>query len=118
MTIANPAALYGLKILFIMAMVPNIYIGTSGWSYKGWRGAFYPQKLPATRWLLHYASVFSTTEINGSFYRLPSIETVRKWTAEVPDDFVFCPKMSRFLTHMKKLCCVFSTPWPNTFTAC
>lgn len=46
---------------------------------------------------------FSTTEINGSFYRLPSEETVIKWTESVPDNFLFCPKMSRYLTHMKKL---------------
>jgi uncharacterized protein YecE (DUF72 family) len=80
-----------------------IHIGTSGWSYKGWRGLFYPDKLPATKWLRFYTGFFSSTEINGSFYRLPSLETVVKWTEDVPDDFLFCPKMSRFLTHMKKL---------------
>ena len=81
----------------------HIHIGTSGWSYAKWKGLFYPQKLPSSKWLDYYVNYFSSTEINGSFYRLPSIETVEKWTAQVPDDFVFCPKMSRFLTHMKKL---------------
>lgn len=84
-------------------MAACIHIGTSGWSYKNWKGLFYPQDLPSTRWLDYYTRFFSTTEINGSFYRLPSVETVKKWTALVPDNFIFCPKMSRFLTHMKKL---------------
>jgi uncharacterized protein YecE (DUF72 family) len=81
----------------------HIHIGTSGWSYQKWKGLFYPQKLPSAKWLDYYTQFFSTTEINGSFYRLPSIETVEKWTALVPDNFLFCPKMSRYLTHMKKL---------------
>jgi uncharacterized protein YecE (DUF72 family) len=81
----------------------NIHIGTSGWSYAGWKGPFYPAKLASAKWLSYYNSLFSTTEINGSFYRLPTIETVEKWTASVTDDFIFCPKMSRYLTHMKKL---------------
>jgi uncharacterized protein YecE (DUF72 family) len=84
-------------------MADRIHIGTSGWSYQAWKGSFYPQKLPSTQWLQHYATFFDSTEINGSFYRLPSVETVVKWTQTVPDDFLFCPKMSRFLTHMKKL---------------
>lgn len=84
-------------------MADQIHIGTSGWSYTHWKGLFYPQKLPSTKWLQHYVTFFDSTEINGSFYRLPSEETVVKWTETVPADFIFCPKMSRFLTHMKKL---------------
>lgn len=84
-------------------MLNNIHIGTSGWSYKHWKGIFYPAKLAAAKWLPFYAQTFSTTEINGSFYRLPSQETVIKWTEQVSAGFVFCPKMSRYLTHMKKL---------------
>ena len=84
-------------------MADNIHIGTSGWSYKHWKNLFYPQGLAATKWLSYYTAIFSTTEINGSFYRLPSAETVEKWTERVPADFIFCPKMSRYLTHMKKL---------------
>jgi uncharacterized protein YecE (DUF72 family) len=81
----------------------NIHVGTSGWSYKHWKGDFYPQKLAAARWLDYYTKYFHTTEINGSFYRLPSEDTVIKWTEQVPPGFIFCPKMSRYLTHMKKL---------------
>ena len=84
-------------------MAPKIHIGTSGWSYKHWKGLFYPQKLKASEWLSWYARHFKTTEINGSFYRLPKEETVINWTKQVPADFIFCPKMSRYLTHMKKL---------------
>lgn len=88
---------------FVKRVSTNIHIGTSGWSYKAWKGLFYPQELSSSKWLDYYQTIFSTTEINGSFYRLPSVETVEKWTAQVPDDFLFCPKMSRFLTHLKKL---------------
>lgn len=84
-------------------MAGSIHIGTSGWSYKHWRGLYYPPKLPARLWLSYYAKEFNTTEINGSFYRIPTIETVENWMAQVPKGFVFCPKMSRFLSHMKKL---------------
>lgn len=91
------------KIYFVKGVKGTILIGTSGWSYKHWKDAFYPPKLAATKWLPFYASVFSTTEINGSFYRLPSEETVAKWTGQVPENFLFCPKMSRYLTHLKKL---------------
>ncbi|RYF86453.1 MAG: DUF72 domain-containing protein [Chitinophagaceae bacterium] len=84
-------------------MREQIHVGTSGWSYKHWKDVFYPPKLAATKWLPFYTTVFHTTEINGSFYRLPSEDTVKKWVETVPDDFVFCPKMSRYLTHMKKL---------------
>jgi uncharacterized protein YecE (DUF72 family) len=84
-------------------MKGNIHIGTSGWSYKHWKGIFYPRKLKATEWIRFYSEHFQCTEINGSFYKLPTEETVIEWTKKVPDNFLFCPKMSRFLTHMKKL---------------
>jgi uncharacterized protein YecE (DUF72 family) len=81
----------------------SIHIGTSGWSYKHWKGVFYPAKLKTAEWITFYAQQFKATEINGSFYKLPSKETVIEWMGKVPTDFMFCPKMSRFLTHMKKL---------------
>src|ERR671932_373390 len=55
----------------------KLYIGTSGWTYDGWRGPFYPVEVPKKNWLIAYAGQFRTTEINGSFYRTPSLETVR-----------------------------------------
>jgi uncharacterized protein YecE (DUF72 family) len=81
----------------------KVHIGTSGWSYKHWKDLFYPHKLRTADWLKYYATQFQSTEINGCFYRIPSIETVVNWTEQVPPGFTFCPKMSRFLTHMKKL---------------
>lgn len=84
-------------------MKSRIHIGTSGWSYKHWKEIFYPQKLKATEWITFYSEYFKITEINASFYRLPLKENVINWTKQVPRDFMFCPKMSRYLTHMKKL---------------
>lgn len=84
-------------------MAGNIYIGTSGWSYKHWKGIYYPDKTRSADWLDFYANDFEVTEINASFYRLPKEETVISWAEKVPKNFKFCPKMSRYLTHMKKL---------------
>ena len=81
----------------------TVLVGTSGWQYQDWRGAFYPQGLAQTAWLAHYAQRFATVEINASFYRLPDRERFKVWASSTPDDFVLCPKVSRYLTHMKKL---------------
>lgn len=80
-----------------------LLIGTSGWTYEGWRGALYPSKLSKKHWLRFYASRFSSTEINGSFYRTPSPETVRGWRDQTPAEFVFAWKASKFITHWKRL---------------
>jgi len=82
---------------------PAIHIGTSGWSYKHWKKIFYPEGLKQTDWLKFYADHFATTEINTSFYHLPATATTAHWKEKSPADFIFCPKMSRYLTHMKKL---------------
>jgi uncharacterized protein YecE (DUF72 family) len=81
----------------------SVWIGTSGWTYAGWRGTFYPKDVPARLWLSWYAKHFATTEINGSFYRTPSLQAVRRWRDETPDDFVFAWKASKFITHWKRL---------------
>jgi uncharacterized protein YecE (DUF72 family) len=78
-------------------------VGCSGWNYKTWRVAFYPNALPADRWLEFYASRFDTVEINNTFYRLPERSTFAMWHEKVPKDFLFAVKASRFLTHMKRL---------------
>ena len=74
---------------------PDIHIGTSGFSYKHWKGLFYPEGLKATGWLLFYAERFKITEINASFYHLPLKKTVEGWEPKTPKDIKFCPKMSR-----------------------
>jgi uncharacterized protein YecE (DUF72 family) len=80
-----------------------IRIGCSGWNYRHWRGAFYPEKLPQKRWFEHYAATFATVELNTSFYRLPTAETFEKWRDQAPPGFRYAVKAPRFITHMKKL---------------
>jgi uncharacterized protein YecE (DUF72 family) len=79
------------------------YIGTSGWHYDDWRGRFYPEKLPKAKWLEYYARHFSTVELNNSFYRLPSEAAFTNWYDSSPSEFAFAVKMSRFVTHIKRL---------------
>jgi uncharacterized protein YecE (DUF72 family) len=78
-------------------------VGCSGWQYRHWRGSFYPEDLPLSRWFDHYARQFDTVEINNTFYRLPERATFASWGRRAPIRFVFAVKASRFLTHMKKL---------------
>ena len=86
-----------------MAVAGKLHIGTSGWSYKHWRNIFYPSGLPVSKQLGFYSSQFDTTEINSSFYRLPSATAVSHWQESVKSTFRFCPKISRWVTHAKKL---------------
>jgi uncharacterized protein YecE (DUF72 family) len=79
-----------------------IIVGTSGWQYRDWRDRFYAG-VPQRRWLAHYADAFATVEVNNAFYRLPERDTFAKWRAETPDDFVVAVKMSRYLTHIRRL---------------
>jgi uncharacterized protein YecE (DUF72 family) len=81
----------------------TIRIGTSGWTYGHWRGSFYPERLKRAEWLRFYSERFDACEINGSFYRLPSEAAVAGWAARAPAGFVFAWKVSRYLTHAKKL---------------
>lgn len=81
----------------------RIWTGTSGFSYKEWKGSFYPEDLPAARMLEHYAQRLDAVEINNTFYRLPRAEMLAKWKAQTPDGFAFVLKASRRITHMKRL---------------
>ncbi|MCP9439985.1 MAG: DUF72 domain-containing protein [Nitrospira sp.] len=81
----------------------RLFVGTSGWTYSSWKGTFYPDDLPSRQFLPFYARVFDTTEVNYSFYHLPRPSTYQTWAAQVPDEFVFALKASRFLTHVKRL---------------
>lgn len=82
---------------------PHIFIGTSGWSYPSWRGPFFPREVMVKHHLAYYATQFSSAELNGVFYRTPSLDTVRGWRDQTPDDFVFAWKASRFISHWKRL---------------
>ncbi len=81
----------------------NMYVGTSGFAYKEWKGHFYPEDLPAKKFLTYYASKFPTVEINNTFYRMPSSKLVETWASEVPDDFTFAIKAPQRITHQKRL---------------
>ncbi len=79
------------------------YIGTSGWHYEHWRDRFYPEKLSKDKWLEFYAGHFATVELNNSFYRLPSEPAFATWYHSSPASFTFAVKVSRFITHIKRL---------------
>lgn len=81
----------------------DVRIGISGWTYKPWRGQFYPEGLPQKKELSHAASVFRSIEINGTFYSMQRGESFAQWADATPDDFVFAVKGPRYLTHMLKL---------------
>jgi uncharacterized protein YecE (DUF72 family) len=81
----------------------KIHIGISGWRYKGWRGVFYPEKLPQRRELEFASRKFDTIELNGSFYSLQRPQSFLQWHAETPPDFTFAIKGSRYITHMLRL---------------
>ncbi len=80
-----------------------LYVGTSGWQYRDWRGAFYPAGVPQRDWLRFYADRFAAVEVNNAFYRLPERDTFAHWRAQVPADEVIAVKVSRYLTHIKRL---------------
>ena len=77
-------------------------IGCSGFSYKEWKGNFYPQKLAQSKWFEYYATHFNTLELNVTFYRFPQLKTLESWFAKSPDDFLFAVKAPKLITHYKK----------------
>ena len=86
-----------------MAQQGTVRIGISGWRYAGWRGVFYPPKLPQRRELEFAAESFPSVEINGTFYSLQRPSSFRLWSASTPESFVFSVKAPRLITHMYKL---------------
>jgi uncharacterized protein YecE (DUF72 family) len=86
-----------------MPAVSRVFVGTSGWTYKSWRGPFFPEDVRAKDHLRFYATQFRSTELNGVFYRTPSLAAVRGWAEQTPDDFLFAWKASKFITHWKRL---------------
>ncbi|HVW77131.1 MAG TPA: DUF72 domain-containing protein [Alloacidobacterium sp.] len=81
----------------------SVRIGISGWTYKPWRGVFYPEKLAQKREFEFASHTFPTIEINGTFYSLQRPSSFERWAKETPDDFVFSVKGSRFITHIRRL---------------
>jgi uncharacterized protein YecE (DUF72 family) len=81
----------------------NLYVGTSGYSYKEWKGSFYPDDMPADAMLKFYGERFRAVEINNTFFRMPKPAVLEAWVGEVPAEFRFVLKASRGITHMKRL---------------
>jgi uncharacterized protein YecE (DUF72 family) len=80
-----------------------VLIGTSGWQYRHWKEAFYPAGVPQKQWLEFYAQRFQIVELNNSFYHLPKAEFFTSWAQRTPSDFIIAAKVSRYLTHIKRL---------------
>ena len=81
-----------------------LYIGTSGWQYRDWRGPLLPGcGLPTPDWLPYYATAFPVVEVNSTFYSLPAPSTVTRWADQTAPDFRFAVKLSRYLTHIRRL---------------
>jgi uncharacterized protein YecE (DUF72 family) len=81
----------------------RFFVGTSGFSYKEWKGSFYPEKLPQKEMLGYYAARLSAVEINNTFYRMPKSSVIESWAAQVPDGFRFVLKASQRITHFMRL---------------
>ena len=81
----------------------NLHVGTSGYSYKEWKGSFYPEKIPAKEMLRFYSERLSTVEINATFYRMPQTSMLENWKEQVPNTFRFALKASQRITHFKRL---------------
>jgi uncharacterized protein YecE (DUF72 family) len=84
-------------------MAMTVFVGTSGWQYRHWRGVWYPDGLRQADWLAHYAEHFQTVEVNATFYWLPERAVFATWAERTPADFILAVKFSRYLTHMKRL---------------
>ncbi len=81
----------------------KIYVGTSGYSYKEWKGIFYPKNISAKEMLHFYAGRLSAVEINNTFYHMPTAPVLASWAEQVPADFVFALKAPQVVTHLKRL---------------
>ena len=81
----------------------QVLVGTSGYSYKEWKGTFYPEGQKAADMLRYYAQRLTTVEINNTFYRMPNASLLENWSAQVPEGFVFVLKGSQRITHMQRL---------------
>ena len=81
----------------------TLHVGTSGWQYRDWRGVLYEDGVPQRAWLARYAREFATVEVNNAFYRLPDRSIFTRWRDETPSGFVMAVKVSRYLTHVRRL---------------
>jgi uncharacterized protein YecE (DUF72 family) len=80
----------------------TFHIGCSGYHYRHWRGAFYPEKMPMRLWFDYYSQHFRTLELNVTFYRFPQLSFLENWYAQSPPDFQFAVKAPKLITHYKQ----------------
>lgn len=81
----------------------RLFAGASGFSFKEWKGAFYPDKMKPDEMLAWYSARLPAVEINNTFYRMPAGDMLRNWAQTTPDDFRFAIKASRRITHIARL---------------
>jgi len=81
----------------------TLYVGTSGYSYKEWKGSFYPDKISPKEMLGYYASRLHAVELNNTFYRMPKPEMIESWKSQVPENFRFSVKAPQTITHFRRL---------------
>jgi len=81
----------------------DLKIGCTGWSYQGWIGPFYPKTMADSDYLKHYSSAFDVTEVNSTFYRIPSQTMTKKWRDDTPPSFTFTAKLPKVITHDNRL---------------
>ena len=78
------------------------YLGCSGWFYWHWKGKFYPNELPQSKWFQYYMQHFNTVELNSTFYHFPKQSTAKNWYRQAPKGFVYTLKVNKNITHIKK----------------
>ena len=83
--------------------MPNLHLGTIGWSYNFWKGAFYPNKTSSKDFLAYYATKFDTVEVDNTFYRIPTSQAITNWKNQTPKGFMFSLKFPSIITHIKML---------------
>src|ERR1700704_1525845 len=83
--------------------ISRLLAGASGYSFKEWKGNFYPEKVKPEEMLAYYAKRLPTVEINNTFYRMPKTTVLENWAASTPEGFRFTIKASRRITHIARL---------------
>jgi uncharacterized protein YecE (DUF72 family) len=83
-------------------MAKKWHIGCSGFAYKEWKEAFYPQGLPQSKWFNYYTQHFNTLELNVTFYRFPTLKSLQAWYDKAPERFVFSAKVPKWITHYRQ----------------
>jgi uncharacterized protein YecE (DUF72 family) len=83
-------------------MKPNLHIGCSSFSNSYWKKIFYPENIPSSKWFEYYCTHFNTYEMNGTFYKFPTLKAMENWYAKTPEDFLFSVKVPKEITHLKK----------------